>query len=185
MYSTAEIFQRLAQSFIASDGIAFKSQKCQRQIQKLIFQKFDESFYCKAVTQFPMEKYPTLVENLQKRFKMTDIIKESLLEAVNSGDGEEKEETFEFNDGIGKLYLGRVIAVNKTSKIDLAYAVYYLTFELGEKETEHWVFRWWSSVVPIGWERKTKVQMLSDDQKKSLSEWGRYKLHDRVVTKEE
>ncbi len=112
---------------------------------------------------------------------MTDIMKESLLEAVDCGDGEQKEETFEFNDGIGKHYQGRVIAVNETSKMNVSYAVYYLKFELGEKETEHWVFKCWSSVVPIGWQRKKKVQMLSDDQKRSLSEWGRYKLHEKVV----
>ena len=181
MFGTAEIFRRLRQSFITSDGIKLNSEKCHREIHKLIFKKFNERFDSKAVTQYPLQKYPPFVENLQKRFKLTDKTKESLLDALDCRDGQEKEETFEFNDGIGELYLGRVIAVKKNGKMDLAYAVYNVTFELGGKETVNWVFKWFSSVVPIGWERRTKVQMLSEDQKKSLSEWGRHKLHDRVV----
>ncbi len=181
MFGTVEIFRRLRQSFLTPDGIKLKSEKCQREFQKLIFKKFQERFDSNAVSQYPLEKYPTFVEDLQKRFKMTDKIKESLLDAIDCRDGHTKEETFEFNDGIGEHCLGRVIAVKKNGAIDVAYAAFNVKFELGGKETENWVFKWFSSVVPFGWERRTKVQMLSEDQKKSLSEWGRYKLQDRVV----
>ncbi len=178
---TSNVLQRLQQSFNPPDDLKLKLEEYRREIQKLTFKKFNNSFFFKAVIQIPAEKYPAFVEKLQKRLELTNKIKKALLDALDCGDGQENVETFQYKDGKGEIYRGGVIAVNKDGKLDVAYAVYNMTFELAEKEANDRVFKWWS-YVPIGWEYKKEVQTtLNADVENTLSEWCRLQLCDRFV----
>ncbi len=158
-----------------------KQEECQREFQKLFFKKFDKNFSLIAVT-ISAKEYPDFVENLQNTFKLTETIKESLLDIPNGvGECVDNVNAFHCFDGKGDSYEGRVVVVNKDGKFDVAYAFYNVTFELAEKETKDWVFNWWSYVVPIGWKYKEEVQTLSDEQKNTVSEWCRLKFHDRLA----
>ena len=66
--------------------------------------------------------------------------------------------------------------VKKDGKIDFAFAIYKITFELPEKETKDWVYKWSLYMIPTGWKYKTEAQMLTQEQKDGFSEWCKWKL---------
>ena len=100
---------------------------------------------------------------------------------MDVGENEENVNTFHFKDGQGKIHHGRFITMKRNDKMDLAYAVYTLSFELAEKEREEGAYEWWW-LLPVWNVTKTKeIQNLSESEKDKFSVWCKVKLYDRVA----
>ncbi len=183
--SAIDIFAKLRSSFKLSDEARKKSQKCQSEIQKLTFKNFDEKYSCKSVKEIPIDEFEAFITNrLQKRLKLPDTVKESLLDGLYVGENEEKVNEFHFKDGEGDVHHGRFITMKRPDgKMDLAYAIYNLSFELAEKETEHSELEWWFYVLPVGYTTHTTkaIQNLNESQKDNFSKWCQVKLYDCVA----
>ncbi len=183
--SAIDIYAKLRSSFKLSDETRKKSQKCQSEIQKINFKNFDEKYSCKSVKEIPIDEFEAFVTNrLQKRLKLPDTVKESLLDGLYGGENEEKVSEFHFKDGEGDIHHGRFITMKRPDgKMDLAYAIYTLSFELAEKETEHSELEWWFYVLPVGYTTHTTkaTQNLTESQKDNFNQWCQVKLHDSVA----
>lgn len=162
---------RLSASFKHSDGTKTKTEECHREINKLMFKDYHEDFLCKSLKDISAENFPDFVEKLKNRYQLPDEIKESLLDILEAEECEETLRSFHCNDGKANFCHGRLIAIKKGSKIDVIYAIFTMSFELPEIETDDWVFKLWLSVVPIGWEYKKEAQSLSHEKKTKLSDY--------------
>ena len=183
--NTIDIFTKLRNSFRLSAETRNKSLQCQNEIKKITFKKFDEKYSCKRLKEIQIEEFETFVlERLQKRLGLPDNVKDSLLDGIHADENEEKVNQFQYKDGEGKIHHGRFITVKRNGKIDVAYAIYTLSFELPEKEIEHeGSFDWWFGLLPV-WNvphTTKKIQNLSESQKKVFSEWCEVKLYDCVA----
>lgn len=181
-----DIFTKLLNSFKLSEETRKRSLECQNEIEKITFEKFDEKYSCKSLKEIQMEEFETFVlERLQKRLGLPDNVKDSLLDGIYAGENEEKVNQFYFEDGKGNIHHGRFITMKRNGKMDVAYAIYTLSFELPEKEIEHeGSFDWWFGVLPVSWNvpHTTKeIQNLSESQKNVFNEWCQVKLYNRVV----
>ena len=179
-----DIYEKLRNSFQLSDDERKKSKELQQEIEKLTFKNFEEKFSCKSVKDIAVDDFEAFVTNrLQKRFGFHEDVKESLLDGLSVGENEENVSTFHFKDGQGKIHHGRFITMKKNDNMDLAYAVYTLSFELADKEIEEGGYEWWW-LVPVWNVTKTKeIQNLSEGEKDEFSLWCKVKLHDSVAEK--
>ena len=97
-----DILQRLWRSFK-------RSRKCRQcEMPTFAFKEFNEKFYLKRVAGISTEKYQAFVERFQKSYDLKDEEKDKLLGALDCKENDEKLQTFEFNDGKGNIYHGRV-----------------------------------------------------------------------------
>ena len=177
-----DIHDKLRKSFQLSDVTRKKSNEFQQEIEKLTFKKFEEKYSCKSVKDIPVNDFEAFVTNrLQKRFGLPEDVKESLLDGLSAGENEETINHFHFKDGQGYIHHGRFITVKRNDKMDLAYAVYTLSFELAEKEKVEGAYEWWW-LLPVWNEKKTKeIQNLSESKKDKFSTWCKVKLYDSVA----
>ena len=77
--ATNDILQKLWQSFE-------RSRKCRQcEMPKLAFKEFDEEFFFDSSRRMSTENYQAFVERLQKRYKLTDQTKNSLLDSRREG----------------------------------------------------------------------------------------------------
>ena len=181
-----DIFAKLREKFQLSAETRKKSLECQNKIEKIAFKKFDETYSCKSLKEIPTEEFENFVlERLQKRLGFSDTTKDSLLDGMYVGENEEKVTEYHFKDGEGSVHHGRFITMKRNGKIDVAYAVYNLSFELPKQEIAHeGSFEWWRGILPVGWNvphTTEKIQNLSENEKNAFSEWCQVKLYDHVA----
>jgi hypothetical protein len=178
-----DIYTKLQKSFKLSDKTKKQSDELESKIKKLTFKNFDEKYSCKSVKEIPIDEFEAFVTNrLQKRLNLPDDVKESLLDGLYVGENEEKVKQFHFKDGNGDIHHGRFVTMKRNGKMDLAYAMYSLSFELAEKEMEHGSYEWWFYVLPVWNVTHTKeIQNLSESQKDNFSQWCQVKLYDCVA----
>lgn len=181
--SAVDIYSKLRNSFKISDDTRQQSKKCQSEIEKLKFKNFHERHSCKSMKQIPMDEFEGFVtERLQKRLNFPDHVKESLLDGLYGGENEEKVNDFQFKDGKGNIHHGRFITMKRDGKMDIAYAMYTLSFELAEKEVKRGSYDWWFSILPVWSETVTKeIQGMSENQKDMFSKWCQVKLYNCVA----
>jgi DNA polymerase III delta prime subunit len=178
-----DVYTKLRDSFKLSDEAREKSKKCQSEIEKLTFKKFNEKYSCKSLRDIPADEFEVFVKSrLQKRLNLPESTTESVLDGLFAGENEEKINEFEFADGAGAIHHGRLITIKRRDKVDLAYAIYTLSFELAEKENERCGYDWWLGVVPMWNVTKTReIQNLSKKQGDDFSQWCEVKLCDSVT----
>ena len=163
-----DVYAKLRNSFTLSDNTIRQAKECQSKIARLTFKDFDEKYSSKASKEIPVDRF--------------DTVKDSILDGLDAAENEENLQYFHFKDGKGNIQHGRFITMKQNSKMDLAYAIYTLSFELAEKETKHGSYDWWFGVLPV-WNvtYSKETQNLSKDQKDIFSQWCEVKLHNCVA----
>ena len=141
---------------------------------QLKIEKLNGNFYYKSMKKLDADKYKAFVEKLQERLNLSKQSKDSLLDALDCGENEEKLDILWFSDGKGFIYRGWYLAVTKDTGIDIVYGIYTADFQLAKKETKSWAFNWWY-FIPTGW--KTEIQELTLKQKQELGEWCDLQLY--------
>ena len=137
-------------------------------------------FHYKSITNMPVKKYKSFVENVGIRFNLDRKVKDSMLDALICRENEENFKSFKFIDDKGYIYYGWYLTEKKDDTIDVAYAIYTANFEL--VETERLVLNWWY-VFPTGWTYRKELQMPTLQQKNKLEEWCKFKFFNEVKTK--
>ncbi len=107
---------------------------------------------------------------------MPDDIKESILDGLFGGENQEMLKSFHFQDGEGNIHHTRFITLKRNDKINIACAMYTLSFELPENVTNQWICEWRFYLLPLGWSYKKEAQSLSEGQKNKFSQWCEVKL---------
>ena len=177
-----DVYAKLRNSFTLSEETIKLAEECQSKIATLTFKDFDEKYSSKASKGIPIDRFKVFVDKLQKRLDLPDTVKDSILDGLEAAENEEKIQYFHFKDGKGNIQHGRFITMKRNSNMDLAYAIYTLSFELADKETKHGSYDWWLGVLPV-WNvtYKKESQNLSKDQKDIFSQWCEVKLHNCVT----
>jgi hypothetical protein len=168
----------------------YPNEKSARQSEKrpdkediFIYKRFDQSCSCKIVQEIPVDEFEAFSRKLTKEFHLRDVIKESLIQGVVSNENEERHENFKQKDGKGNVDIGRFITMKRNGKIDIAYAIYTLSFELDEKETDEWCYEWRLYVVPVSWKYKKETPKLNEKQKKMFINRCKQNLYECVAQK--
>ena len=177
-----DVYAKLRNSFTLSDETIRQAEECQSKIATLTFKDFDEKYSSKASKGVSIDRFEVFVDKLQKRLDLPDTIKDSILDGLEAAENEEKLQYFHFKDGKGNIQHGRFITMKRNGNMDLAYAIYTLSFDLADKETKHGSYDWWLGVLPV-WNvtYKKESQNLSKDQKDIFSQWCEVKLHNCVT----
>lgn len=176
-----DVFSKLRESFKISKETRESSKQCQEEIKGLKFKSFKETSSCKCAKGIPKENFGEFTSRLQTRFKFPDEIKESILDGLYAAENKEVVKDFRFKDGKGDIHHARFVTVKKGNEIDLAYAVYSLSFELSEKEIENTSLSWFLYMIP--WQEVVitkEPQKLNDKEMDKFSQWCLVKLYDRV-----
>ena len=179
-----DILQRLWNSFSppASSERAQELQEFQDEIKKRTYKNIKEEFIFKSMKGILAEKFEEFVKNIAMTYRLDNEAKERLLDGLYGQQNDDKIAKFEFNDGKGNVYHGRFITAKKNGKVDVAYAIYTMTFELPEKVSDKdWCFKYWFYVLPVGWEYKRQAQELSEDEKQEFNKWCKAKLCNSVA----
>lgn len=177
-----DIFARLQKSFTLSEETITQAEQCQEKIAALSFKDFEEKYSCKSSKEIPIDRFKDFVDKLQKRFDLPDTVKDSILDGLDVAENVERLQYFHFKDGKGNIQHGRFITIKRSGKMDLAYAIYTLSFELAEKETVRGSYDWWFGVLPVWTAKRTKETCnLSHDQKDIFSQWCEVKLYKCVA----
>ena len=179
---SVDLLGKLRDKFIIPDEVVKASEKCQSELEKLKFNKFKENFSLKSLTDISIEEFKVFADRLQKRFKLPDDIKESILDGLSGGENQEMLKSFHFQDGEGNIHHARFITLKRNDKIDIAYAMYTLSFELTEHVTNEWIYEWKFYVLPLGGSYKKETQSLSEGQKNKFSQWCEVKLFNGFST---
>ena len=179
------ILQRLWNTFRPSKEAAEKLKKCQDDMKKFPFKSFNECFTFKCTKGILAANFEEFVAKMEKNFRLDEKAKENLLGGLYFEENTEKIVDFKYNNGKGEIYHGRFITVMENGKLDVAYAIYTMTFELCEKVTKDWYFNFWLGVLPVSWEYKTKPHELSQDEQGKFDEWGEAKLCYNVAEQRE
>ena len=130
-----------------------------------------------------MGKFEKFVERLKIRYDLPDKVKDSILDALDSSENEESVKEFQFRDGQGDVHHARFVTINRDEMIDIAYAIYSLSFELSEKEIETRSSYWLFNIIPTPLEDVVitkEPQRLSDKEMDKFTKWCLVKLYDRV-----
>lgn len=177
-----DIFARLQKSFTLSKETIVEAEQCQEKIAALNFKDFDEKYSRKTSKQIPTDRFEEFVDKQQKRFNLPDYVKDSMLDGLVAVENEEKIKHFHFKDGEGDIHHGRFVTIKRNGKMDLAYAIYTLSFQLAEKERIDGSYNWWFGVLPVWSATLTKEACnLSNCQKDIFSRWCEVKLYRSVV----
>ena len=176
-----DVFRKLRDSFKLSDETKRQSKEFQSENEKLIFKSFDQKYSCKSVKEIPEEKFKAFANSLKERLELSEKVYHSLLDGLYVGENEDKLSEFHFKDGKGDIHHGRLITLKRNGKMDVAYAVFTLSFELAEKAI-HPSCGWWSYVMALSsTTTKNEIQSLSESQKNKFSHWCEVQLYNRVV----
>ena len=169
------ILQRLWDTFRSSKEPAEKLKKCQDNMKKYSFKNFNECFTFKYTKGILATNFEEFVAKMEKGFRLDKEAKEKLLSGLYSEENMENITNFKYNNGKGEIYHGRFITVKENDKLDVAFAVYTMTFELYEV---FWYYKYLWGVLPYSWEYKTKphAHELSEDEKRKFDKWGDAKL---------
>ena len=177
---TIDIYTKLRKSFKLSDETIKQSEECKKDMKKLTFKQFDEAYSRKTLKEIPMDEFESFVtDRLQKRLNLPNNVRDSILDGLYVGENEENLNDFQFKDGKGKIHHGRCITMKRNGKMDIAYAIYSLTFELPEQESKEWCLEWFG-VVPYSWNYKKEAHSLSESEKNKFSNWCEVRLFNRV-----
>ena len=152
-----DVFQKLLASFTISKETKELTRKSQEEINQLKFTKFNETSSCNSVKGIPKGKFENFVERFKKRYGLPDEVKDSILDAPYSLENEESVKEFKFRDGQGDVYHGRFVTITSDEMIDIAYAIYSLSFQLSKES-----------------------RRLSDKEMDKFTKWCLVKLYDRV-----
>ena len=177
-----DVFQKLCATFRISKETKELMRKNQEEINQLKFKKFKETSSCNGTKGIAVTGFKNFVENLQKRCGLPDKVKDSILDALNSSENEESVTQFQFKDGQGDVHHGRFLTIKRDNMIDIAYAIYSLSFELLEREIERRSCYWLFNIpIPLGDVVITKEpQCLSVEEMDKFAKWCLVKLYDRV-----
>ena len=171
-----DILQRLRNTFRPSKEAAEKLKKCQDDMKKFPLKSFNECFTFKCTVGILATNFEEFVVKMEKILSLDKEAKERLLDGQYSEENTEKFTNFKCDNGKGEISHGRFITVKENGKLDVAYAAYTMNFELCEKDTEDWYYKYWFGVLPVSWEYKTKPHELSKDEKGKFEEWCEAKL---------
>ena len=168
MSGGVDILEKLFKLFWRQDKIGVKSEKCQSEINvdELKYDRFVEKQRCNKDSEIPIHEFKEYVENLQKEFDLSDAAKSELLKGLDQEEKKVRDGSFEFEQGKGEIRLLRSLTMKRNEKMDIAYAIYTLSFTLEKKESEDWYFEFLFWVVPVGWKYKKIAQNLSEKKKK-------------------
>ena len=174
----SDVFNNLRRNFKVSEKTVKESAKFQRELEKLKFTKFKEDFSFKSLKGMPIKEFKGFADRLQKRFELLDDVKNSLLDGLIADENQEMLKSFHFDDGKGNIRHGRFITLKRNDKMDVAYAVYTLSFELVENEISELVYELLFHMVPVSkiWSYKKEAPNLTEGQKNKFSQWCEVKL---------
>ena len=173
---SADILLKLLSTFMPSHETAMKLKECEDKIKQSRFKKFNEDFHSKAIKGISIQKFQGFVARMQKTFELSEKEKQSLLDGLDIDENEGVLESFTFEDGKGKIYRGRFITTYKNEKIDVAYAIYTVNFELPKKNSNYW-WSWLTGLLNRLLGHNAEAQALTSDQKDKLNEWCEAKMH--------
>ena len=176
----ADILGKLWNQSGSSNETARKLKEHQDEIKSIKFKKFDGGFHSQDMKGISTKKFRNFVARIRNNFGLSEKDKRSLLDALDAEESKVILTSFKFDEGKGNIYHGRFMAVNKNDKVDVAFAINTISFELPEKDTDDWYIIFWF-VLPVSWKYKTVAQVLTSDQKDILNEWCKAKLFDCVA----
>ena len=178
----ADILDKLWNSLGPSNETATKLKERQDEIKNIKFKKVYEDSQCQDIKGISTKQFQDFVARIRNDFGLSEKDKKSL--SVSALDAKESFKvnlaSFKFDEGKGNIYHGRFMSVNKNGEFDVAFAMYTISFELPEKDTDDWYIIFWY-VLPVSWKYKTVAHMLTSDQKDMLNEWCKAKLVDTVA----
>ena len=137
-----DILGKLCSAFMPPHEAAAKLKECEDQIKQFRFKKFNEDFHFKAKKGYSNKQFQDLVAKMQKTFGLSENEVQSLLDGSHTDESKNILESSKFEDGKGKIYRGRFVTAYKKKKIDVAYAIYTLDFELPEKDDPNGLWSW-------------------------------------------
>ena len=179
-----DVFEKLRGSFNIKPETKQKAIECmKKELSHLEFKKFNETASCKSVKGVPVDKFEEFVGRLQKRFNFPDKAKDSLLDGLSVDENEEAITDICFKDGEGTVHHARFVTLKNGEKMDIAYALYSLDFELSEKQIMTTKQDYWLYFIPVGCEEVTitkEPQHLTDGELGKFSQWCLVKLHNKV-----
>ncbi len=114
-----------------------KDKEYYKRIKKLKYDQIKDNWACEAVEGVPNEEFEKYLDELQQRYSLSDKVKYSFMDAMNSNEkhGGPSEFNLSENSEITMFSLEYTIT-RKSTKIDLAFATYNLYFKLhNEGET--------------------------------------------------
>ena len=173
------VLEKLCEGIASPAETDPESEESQRKI-KFKFERFNDKNWCQSFQGIPIDEFKEFAYGLEKKLNLPDGVAYSLLNGSVSAENEVRDDCFPFEDGKGEIRLGRFVTINRNVKIDIAYAIYTLSFELVKNET--WCFKWWY-IFPVGWEYKKEAQTLSEEQKDLFMRRCEQKLYKRVAQK--
>jgi hypothetical protein len=141
------------------------------------------SFNYKSVTEMTPDKYKILVERLgeSEGFNLSKKDQDSMLDALDCKENEERFQYLGITHGEGYIYLGWFLAKrHESGEYDLAYVIYSATFRMAETKIS--CVKWWY-FIPYWWEYKIKLQEPTLTQKNTLEEWCKLKFYNEVKDK--
>ena len=108
-------------------------------VRGLTFDEFNEVVDCKVMTGIKLDDFETVVNSITSRLGVPDNIRKSILENKYADVAIQVTIDFKFKIGeTGAFTYGRIVTVKPDdSKINLAYSVYQLGFELSPRVIEH------------------------------------------------
>ena len=178
-----DVFEKLRGSFNIKPETKQKAIEYKKELSHLEFKKFNERTSCKSVKGVPVGKFEEFVGRLQERFNFPDEAKESLLDGLDADENEEAVTDLRFKDGEGTVHQARFVTLKTGEKMDIAYAVYSLDFELSEKQIMTTKQDYWFGWIPVGCEEVAitkEPQNLKDGEMDKFSQWCLVKLYNKV-----
>ena len=178
-----DVFEMLRGSFNIKPETKQKAIEYEKELSHLEFKKFNESIFCRDLKGVPVDKFEEFLGRLQKRFEFPDEAKESLLDGLDADENEEAVTDLRFKDGKGTVHQARFVMLKAEEKMDIAYVVYSLDFELSEKQIMTTKQDYWFGWIPVGCEEVTitkESQNLKDGEMDKFSQLCLVKLYNKV-----
>lgn len=143
--------------------------KYYEKIKKLKYKQTKENWACDALEGISVEKFETYIEELQGRYSLPDKAKQSFLDVFISNEKHGSPNDFIFSEnGEITMFSLECIVTRKNKKIDLAFAMYNLSFRIdNEEETSS----------------KKKAFSMSDGKKNAFRKFYQEKLYNYVEKK--
>ena len=177
------VLKKLLASFNISVTTRQKAIEYKEQLQ-LEFKKFEEKTICKWAKGIKLDDFEKFIIRQQRRHNFPDKIKDCIIDGIYTDEQNETCKDFQFKDGEGTISYMRIYTVRKEEdqKIDVAYAIYSLDFELSEKVIKKTIKHYFM-FIPLGCEEviiAKEPQTLNDTDKKKFYQLCELELHDTV-----
>ena len=107
-----------------------KEDQYSKKIKKLKHKQINDGWACEAAEGIPVDYFTTYVEELQERFSLPDKAKKSLLDILISKEKQGSPNEFTLSGNKITMFSMEYIGVTQNQKINLAFAMYDLHFEV-------------------------------------------------------